>query len=121
MSQIPLFGDADTGENRIYFVGKGKMPVVDMRRRLNFRQYVDDTPKAQYAWVIFGELRLRNGGQYQICVSSDDGSHFYIGTNFTSPRLLVDDEGLHGMLEKCSSTQLAAGSYLVYIEGFQAG
>jgi hypothetical protein len=121
LRRIPLFGDADTGENRIYFVGKGTLPVVDMHRRLNFRQYVDDTPKANYAWVIFGELRLRSGGQYKVCVSSDDGSRFYIGTNSTSLSLLVDDEGLHGMLEKCSSTQLAAGSYLMYIEGFQAG
>ena len=35
--------------------------------------------------------------------------------------LLVDDEGLHGMAEKCSTTELTRGSHVIYIEGFQAG
>ena len=35
--------------------------------------------------------------------------------------LLVNDDGLHGMVEKCADKDLASGSHVVYIEGFQAG
>ena len=35
--------------------------------------------------------------------------------------LLINDDGLHGMVEKCQDTQLTSGSHIVYIEGFQAG
>ena len=121
MSQIPLFGDADTGESRIYFVGKAPVPVVDMHDRLNFRQYVHATPDTNYAWVIFGALQLMNSGQYKLCISSDDGSRLYVGTNDTSLQLFVDDDGLHGMVEKCYTSLMSAGSHLLYIEGFQAG
>jgi hypothetical protein len=37
------------------------------------------------------------------------------------PRLLVDNEGLHGMVKKCGTITLSAGSHTVYVEGFQAG
>ena len=35
--------------------------------------------------------------------------------------MLVDDEGLHGMVKKCGTKTLAAGDHVVYVEGFQAG
>ena len=33
----------------------------------------------------------------------------------------MDDEGLHGMVEKCGTTSVTAGDHVVYVEGFQAG
>jgi hypothetical protein len=33
--------------------------------------------------------------------------------------LLVENDGLHGMVEKCSDSQLEAGQHTVYVEGFQ--
>ncbi len=35
--------------------------------------------------------------------------------------LLADNEGLHGMVEKCGSRSLQSGVHVVYVEGFQAG
>jgi hypothetical protein len=35
--------------------------------------------------------------------------------------LLVNDDGLHGMVERCGSQQLAPGAHSIYISGFQAG
>jgi hypothetical protein len=35
--------------------------------------------------------------------------------------LLVENEGLHGMVEKCQQKMLSVGLHVVYIEGFQAG
>ena len=97
------------------------MPVVDMHDRRNFRQYVFATPDSNYAWVIYGALQVMNSGQYKLCISSDDGSRLYLGTNSSTLQLSVDDDGLHGMLERCSTTSLTAGNYLLYIEGFQQG
>ncbi len=33
--------------------------------------------------------------------------------------LLIENDGLHGMVEKCSDSQLEAGQHTVYVEGFQ--
>lgn len=33
----------------------------------------------------------------------------------------MNNEGLHGMVEKCQPVVLSAGQHIVYIEGFQAG
>ncbi len=35
--------------------------------------------------------------------------------------MLVNDDGLHGMVEKCGGIDLTSGPHVVYIEGFQAG
>ena len=35
--------------------------------------------------------------------------------------MLVDDEGLHGMVKRCGTKTLAPGAHVVYVEGFQAG
>ena len=35
--------------------------------------------------------------------------------------MLVDDEGLHGMVKRCGTKTLTAGAHVVYVEGFQAG
>jgi hypothetical protein len=34
--------------------------------------------------------------------------------------LLVDDDGLHGMVERCSTRFMTAGLHSVYVTGFQA-
>ena len=36
-------------------------------------------------------------------------------------QLLVNNDGLHGMVERCRDVELHSGSHIVYIEGFQAG
>jgi hypothetical protein len=33
--------------------------------------------------------------------------------------LVVNNEGLHGMVERCATKSLASGSHLVYIEGWK--
>ena len=38
---------------------------------------------------------------------------------FVDGSLLVQNDGLHGMLEQCKETNLATGIHPVYIEGFQ--
>jgi len=36
-------------------------------------------------------------------------------------QLLADDDGLHGMIERCSTLILSASTHVLYIAGFQAG
>lgn len=73
LGSIPKLGDADKGVNKLYFVGKGKLPVVDMHDVLGFRDYVPNTPNANYAWAIYGQLKIGAEGMYSLCISSDDG------------------------------------------------
>jgi len=116
LSSIPKIRDADTGVNRLYFAGKGRLSVIDMHDLRAFRQYVPQTPVSNYAWVIYGQLKISIAGSYNLCISSDDGSKLYV-----DGVLLVNDEGLHGMLEKCGRIDLSSNSHTLYIEGFQAG
>ena len=73
LGKIPALGQADTGLNRLYFVGKGRLPVVDVRSVDQFRMSVPGTPDFQYAWAIYGVLQIILAGQYTLCISSDDG------------------------------------------------
>jgi hypothetical protein len=108
-------GAADTGASRLYYVGKGEMATVDLRDLGQFRQVVAETPDANYAWAIFGRIKVAEAGSYDVCVASDDGSQLYI-----DGASAVDNEGLHGVVEKCATLTLAKGLHSVYIEGFQA-
>ncbi len=73
LGRIPKLGDANNGISRLYFEGKGKLPVVDMHDLRAFRQYVLDTPDSNYVWAIYGQLKVAAGGMYSLCISSDDG------------------------------------------------
>ena len=73
LGQIPTIGLADTGLNRLYFVGKGKLPVVDIRSLDQFRMSVSGTPEFHYAWAIYGKLQVGTAGAYTLCIASDDG------------------------------------------------
>ena len=70
---IPKLGEADSGANRLYFEGKGYLPVVDLHSSRSFKQYISATPDSNYAWAIFGRLEIGTAGTYSLCISSDDG------------------------------------------------
>lgn len=38
---------------------------------------------------------------------------------YVSGDLLVENDGLHGMLEKCAEIPLESGQHMIYVEGFQ--
>jgi hypothetical protein len=73
LPSMPRIRDANKGTKRLYFEGKGHLPVVDMHSLYGFRQYVANTPDVNYAWVIYGQLQIGNPGIYNLCISSDDG------------------------------------------------
>ena len=73
LSQIPSIGQADTGSNRLYYAGQGKIPVVNLDNLEQIRHIVPNTPDAHYAWAIFGQLVVQKSGSYNLCITSDDG------------------------------------------------
>jgi hypothetical protein len=73
LNQIPSVGQADTGSNRLYFVGKGSVPYIDMRTLDQFRAIVPNTPDSNYMWAISGALKIEVAGMYTLCIESDDG------------------------------------------------
>ncbi len=73
LSRIPSLREADTGLNRLYFVGKGQLPVVDLHELEQFRAVIPNTPTVNYAWSIYGNLNIGVAGVYTLCIESDDG------------------------------------------------
>ncbi len=73
LPKTPALGQADTGANRLYYVGKGRISVVDLHNLGQFRAVVGNTPDANYAWAIYGNLKVGAPGKYTLCITSDDG------------------------------------------------
>jgi hypothetical protein len=73
LGQIPSIGKADTGQNRLYYVGKGSLPVVQLDNLEQIRNIVPNTPDVNYAWAIYGQLVIKTKGSYNLCITSDDG------------------------------------------------
>jgi len=61
-----------------------------------------------------GFIRLPQDDVYEFFASSDDGSRLYIDDS-----LIVDNDGLHGMLEKGGVAPLAAGLHALRVTFFQ--
>jgi len=109
LSSVPWLGS-------LAYVGVGQMSVVNLNSAEDFRQVVSNTPWYNFVWGIYGKLRVEIGGDYTLCITSDDGSREYVGG-----QLLVNDDGLHGMVKQCGTRSFVKGDHLIYIEGFNSG
>ncbi len=63
-----------------------------------------------FGFLYSGFVRVPVDGVYTFFTDSDDGSRLYIGDE-----LVVDNDGLHGMLEKKGSIALAAGVHPIRV------
>ncbi len=63
-----------------------------------------------------GVLLVETPGRYTFFTASDDGSRLYLGD-----RLVVDNDGDHGVIEKSGSIELEAGRHPIRVEYFEAG
>ena len=73
LSRIPIINMADLGNSRLHYVGKGLLPTVNVQNLDQFRAAVPTTPSADYAWAIYGQLKIGAAGRYSLCITSDDG------------------------------------------------
>ena len=69
-----------------------------------------------FALMFTGHLLIDKPGKYNFFISSDDGSRFYIDGD-----LLIDNDGLHGMVEKKGSVKLTAGLHPIIATYFDNG
>jgi len=72
--------------------------------------------EAHFALKLQGYLEVPRTGVYTLFLSSDDGSKLYLGD-----RLLIDHDGLHGMIERGESVALTKGRHAVTLVMFQRG
>lgn len=69
-----------------------------------------------FALRFTGSLQVSTSGKYTFYIASDDGSRFYL-----NDQLLIDNDGLHGMVEKSASVDLAAGYHRIVVTYFDNG
>lgn len=68
----------------------------------------------KYGVVLEGYIRISKTDIYAFYLSSDDGSMLYI-----DGQLVVNNDGLHGMIEKKGIAALAAGHHTIRVEFFE--
>jgi hypothetical protein len=66
--------------------------------------------------VFEGYVDIPESNTYVLYVDSDDGSKLYIGGE-----LLIDNDGLHGMVEEAGQIALAPGLHEIRVEFFERG
>ena len=66
--------------------------------------------------VFEGYIDIPESNTYVLYVDSDDGSKLYIGG-----QLLIDNDGLHGMVEEAGQIALAPGLHEIRVEFFERG
>lgn len=69
-----------------------------------------------FALMFTGHIVIEKPGKYTFFIASDDGSRFYI-----DGEQLIDNDGLHGMVEKKGTMQLTAGLHPIVATYFDNG
>ena len=69
-----------------------------------------------YAFRYTGYVQVPADGRYTFYTSSDDGSKLYIGD-----QEVVNNDGLHGMVEKSGTIALKAGLHAITVSFFEQG
>lgn len=87
-------------------------PVLDFP---STSETFDGTPYRTHFYARWtGRLTILNPGRYTFYTDSDDGSRLFI-----DEEQVLDNAGLHGMVEKAGEISLAAGPHSIRIEFFQ--
>jgi alpha-L-fucosidase len=68
----------------------------------------------KFAYVFEGFINIPADGIYKFYTSSDDGSQLFI-----DDKLIVDNDGLHGMLEKSGQAPLARRAHRIKVTFFE--
>ncbi len=75
-----------------------------------------DLAPENFAMVFTATLLIREEDEYTFSISSNDGSRLYI-----DDQLLINNDGLHGALDKSGAIRLAPGKHRIKATYFQAG
>ncbi|HMU46026.1 MAG TPA: alpha-L-fucosidase [Chitinophagaceae bacterium] len=118
-TSIDLF-KSEPGLNTNYYQGEwDKLPdfksltvkETGISDQINPGKYLS---QEKYGVVLQGFIQIPSTGMYSFYLSSDDGSTLYIDEN-----KVIDNDGLHGMIEKKGVAPLAAGFHDIRVEFFE--
>ena len=70
----------------------------------------------KFALQFTGSIAIPKAGKYRFFVASDDGSRLYLDN-----KLVINNDGLHGMVEKNATVNLTAGSHDLIVTYFDNG
>lgn len=73
-------------------------------------------PRDKFALRFTGRIQISKSGRYRFFTTSDDGSRLYIGN-----KLVVNNDGKHGMVERGGNVRLQAGSHPITVTYFDNG
>ncbi|MBO0320695.1 alkaline phosphatase family protein [Muricauda sp. CAU 1633] len=76
----------------------------------------EDVQQDQVALVMESYLEIVEEGTYGFFTNSDDGSKLYV-----DGKLVVDNDGDHGVLERGAGIELTTGRHLIRVEFFNGG
>jgi alpha-L-fucosidase len=92
------------------------LPIVKSGYVLDFSLSQSNLPAEYFGLVYNGYITIRRAGTYTFYTTSDDGSKVLIdGT------VVVNNDGLHGMVEEEGSIRLQAGKHAISVEYFETG
>ncbi|MBI1375729.1 MAG: c-type cytochrome [Phycisphaera sp.] len=80
---------------------------------------IDDAPiksRDNFTLVFTGSVHTPKAGKYTFFINSDDGSRLYL-----DGKELINNDGLHGMVERGGDTQLAPGAHAITVVYFDNG
>jgi len=108
---------------RVYNGSWNKLPDFEKLKPVNSGKAdsgIADTnlskKRDNFGIVIEGELPIKTAGKYRFKLASDDGSKLRV-----NGRVVIDNDGVHGVVTKTGSIDLKPGKALVRIEFFEKG
>ena len=117
-----LFAAGDSGLNYEYYEGDWDLlPDFDslttalVGNVANFDIGVR-TQNDYFGFRFTGQIDIATAGDYTFYTTSDDGSQLYIDDT-----LVVDNDGLHGMVEQSGTVSLTAGMHPIAVTMFEKG
>ncbi len=85
-------------------------------RMKNFNKYVPKGKQDEFATKMTTSVIIPVAGNYKFFIASDDGSRLYL-----NGAELINNDGLHGMVEKSGSASLSTGPHELVVTYFDNG
>ena len=67
-----------------------------------------------FAFIFNGQIECLKDGKYSFTISSDDGSQLFI-----NGKMIVDNDGVHGIKAKAGSVELKKGKHDIEVKYFE--
>ncbi|EKX37532.1 hypothetical protein GUITHDRAFT_144953 [Guillardia theta CCMP2712] len=98
----------------LQFVDKATISTVYFGDLNDLRRIIPSCPEGNYAWAVYGKVRVTEEGSYSFCSTSDDGSYVYV-----DGRTILENDYEHPPRKVCGSITLSAGDHKVLLTGYQ--